>query len=132
VLIGFVIVVIYLLFCHYGNIPQWHHRESVLYCMGIAGAVFWAAAVISARFGMSLYMPVVVGLGVAVGFFKINNYVSIFDDNAEYRAKWETKTKLLDGFSLQIPMDENNLLIQNIQSVIWICFYLDIVMVGKT
>ena len=100
--------------------------------MGIAGAVFWAAAVISARFGMSLYMPVVVGLGVAVGFFKINNYVSIFDDNAEYRAKWETKTKLLDGFSLQIPMDENNLLIQNIQSVIWICFYLDIVMVGKT
>ena len=107
VLIGFIIVVIYLLFCHYGNIPQWHNKESVLYCMGIAGAVFWAAAVISARFGMSLYMPVVVGLGVAVGFFKINNYVSMFDDNAEYRAKWETKTKLLEGFSLQIPMDEN-------------------------
>jgi len=107
VLIGFLIVIIYLLFCHYGEIPQWHHKESVLYCMGIAGAVFWAAAVISARFGMSLYMPVVVGLGIAVGFFKINNYVSMADDNAEYRAKWEEKTKLLEGFTLEIPMNED-------------------------
>ena len=86
----FLIVVAYLLFCHYGNIPQWHHKESVFCCMGIAGAVFWASAVISARFGMSLYMPEVVGLGVAVGFFKIN--VMAFDDNAEYRAKWESTT----------------------------------------
>jgi len=107
ILIGFLIVVAYLLFCHIGNLPQWHHKESVLYCIGIAGAVFWAAAVISSRFGMSLYMPIVVGLGIAVGFFKINNYVLAFDYNAEYRAKWETKTKLLDGFRLQIPMDEN-------------------------
>ena len=70
-----------------------HHKESVLSCMGIAGAVFWATAVISARFGMSLYMPMVVGLGIAVGFFKINNYVTEFDDNAEYRAERKINEK---------------------------------------